>query len=267
MSKEWDQNVAALVRTAEEAKARMAPATEPEAPKPVSSALAQKLASLAGLSAEEVLARQAASQRAAEESAMREADRRAAKRQRAIDGALLAIPARYRDVTLENAGQRVKNPRAVQATRRMFDLDLHGARQSVVTWTGLSGSGKTTLACAAARAWVQYYGSQLPSPVTLTFMRASELAVASRYHSLGEGRPALVQQAMDADLLVLDELGTEPRVSQWSDVDDVVFARYERDAVTWVTTWMTPDEMAKKYGDGFARRVFEGATLIDCGGA
>jgi DNA replication protein DnaC len=70
---------------------------------------------------------------------------------------------------------------------------------------------------------------------------------------------------MTVPFLILDELGSEPRSAQWSDVDDVVFARYEADLTTWVTTWMAHDQMAAKYGDGFARRIFERVVLIDCG--
>ncbi len=157
---------------------------------------------------------------------------------------------------------RVKSQQAVAATRR-----AQGG--SGIVWVGPSGSGKTTLACAAMRetaervAKCSQKGDRRP---THMFLRAAELAVASKQQALGEGTPEIVKRASSADLLVLDELGSEMRSPHWRDVEDVVFARYERAMPTWVTTWTTADDIAERYGEGFARRVFERATIIDCGG-
>ena len=156
---------------------------------------------------------------------------------------------------------RVKSQAAIAATRR-----AQGG--SGIVWTGPSGSGKTTLACVALRETAERVarcstrGDRRP---THMFLRAAELAVASKQQALGEGTPELVKRATSAGLLVIDELGSEMRSPHWRDVEDVVFARYERGMPTWVTTWTTADDIADRYGEGFARRVFERAVIIDCG--
>lgn len=177
------------------------------------------------------------------------------------------IPPKYRMAAFgsEELTARVTAKMAIAATQRALEA-------SGIVWTGLSGSGKTSLACAAIRGRAEYEVSMAMHLRTTTrptsmFLRASELAVASKHQSLGEGVPELVKQASGVDLLVLDELGSEPRSPHWTDVEDVVFARYERDLPTWYTTWTDADDIAKRYGDGFARRVFEKATVIDCGAA
>ena len=48
-------------------------------------------------------------------------------------------------------------------------------------------------------------------------------------------------------------------------VPDVLFERHAEGRPTWLTTAMTREAMAERYGDGLARRVYEGAKIIDCG--
>jgi DNA replication protein DnaC len=175
------------------------------------------------------------------------------------------IPPKYRMAAFgsEELAARVKSPMAIAATQR-------GLESTGIVWMGLSGSGKTSIACAAIRgraveevSIAMHVGSNVRP--TSMFVRASELAVASKHQSLGEGMPELVKQAISVDLLVIDELGSEPRSPHWTDVEDVVFARYEQDRATWYTTWTDADDITKRYGDGFARRVFEKSLVIDCG--
>jgi hypothetical protein len=201
----------------------------------------------------EMFARAEAEERRAKADVERRAD---ADRARAVAASIATLPGRYRDLMLggPELAARIVSRTAIAATHRAVDA-------TQVVWTGLSGSGKTSLACAAARARIEANGGG-----SVMFVRAGQLATASRYHALGQGAPRVIQDAISVDLLVLDELGGDTRVSQWQDVDDVIFARYEQGRPLWITTWMSPDEMAKKYSEGLARRVFERAVTVACGG-
>jgi DNA replication protein DnaC len=126
---------------------------------------------------------------------------------------------------------------------------------------GPSGSGKTSLACALLRAWEARNACRRG-----VFAAAWKLGVARAQHGLGQGEAPEVERAMAAALLVLDDVGSE-RNTATNAVPDVIFARALAGMPTWVTTWMTPDVVSQRYGDGIARRLFEAGrvTVIACG--
>jgi DNA replication protein DnaC len=90
--------------------------------------------------------------------------------------------------------------------------------------------------------------------------------VARAQHGLGQGEPTEVERALSAHLLVLDDLGSE-RNTATNAVPDVIFERAYAGRPTWVTTWMTAEQVAQRYGDGIARRLWERdrMTVIGCG--
>ena len=98
------------------------------------------------------------------------------------------------------------------------------------------------------------------------FVPAWKLGVARAQHGLGHGEAPEVEQAFAAGLCVLDDLGSE-RNTAMNAVPDVLYARALEGRPTWVTTWMTPEAVTQRYGDGIARRLFEAgrAVVIACG--
>jgi hypothetical protein len=52
-------------------------------------------------------------------------------------------------------------------------------------------------------------------------------------------------------------------------VPEVIMDRVNDGRPTWVTTWMTPEQVAQRYGDGIARRLYEAGrvVVIGCGGS
>jgi DNA replication protein DnaC len=167
-----------------------------------------------------------------------------------------AAPERYRWARFDASElqARVKDPTAIAKARDAAEGKLDRA-----VLTGPAGRGKTTLAVAMAveiatrRNVVPYFAS------------AIELATARGKESLGH-EPELVECAMGADLCVIDDLGADKLTPQ-SAVVDVIHARHARMRPTIVTTGFGVEEIAARYGDGIARRVFEGAVVIDVRGA
>lgn len=164
------------------------------------------------------------------------------------------VPEKYAGLTLGSpqlAG-RVKLRLAVEQARQ--SLDAPG-----VTFLGPTSAGKTTLACAAMADWIMAKGG------TPYFVPCRKLAAARAAHSLGEGEPDIVERALAADLLILDDLGVGDDVHR-SAVGDVIDERYDRMRVTWVTTGFEATDISAKYGAGRARRVFEDpVVVIRCG--
>jgi hypothetical protein len=126
-----------------------------------------------------------------------------------------------------------------------------------VVMLGEAGSGKTSLVVAMFRAVLD--AEEPHGRAGHRYVSAHALAKARAGHPLGHGEAPLVEAAIRAPLLVLDELGGED-ARHASAVTEVIYERHAAGATTWVTTGVTAKELAARYGGGVVRRVFEGAT-------
>lgn len=92
------------------------------------------------------------------------------------------------------------------------------------------------------------------------FIDAISLGIAREQHRLGSEAP-LVLEAISASVLVLDDLGQEaPRHAEV--IRHVVRMRSDAMRSTWVTTWLTREELAERYADaGFAARIYESKRI------
>ena len=143
-------------------------------------------------------------------------------------------------------------PRAVSKCRAI------GAMQKTpsVVWAGSGSEGKTSLAVATAALWAFTHPGQ-----SLCFVSALKLAMARAQAPLGSGEPEIVERARRADLLIVDDLGTERDITL-SAVPDVIHERHLEGLALWVTTWCTRAQLESRYGDGIARRVLERSIVV-----
>lgn len=173
-----------------------------------------------------------------------------AQRQRerawACERTAIGIPARYRDNAFDGAelAARVKDPKAIAP---VHDACRVGTDRIVLV--GAAGVGKTSLAAAALRE-LSYQRTQVG-----VYVDARSLAFARTHSSLG-AEAALVREVLDAELLVLDDVGLDPDAHH-SAVPDVIYDRHARCALTIVTTSLSAEQAAARYGAGVARRLFE----------
>lgn len=87
-----------------------------------------------------------------------------------------------------------------------------------------------------------------------------EIARARREASLGVGLPEPIAKAMQARVLVIDEIGQETPTSElW----EVVDARYAAGLATIATTGLTPAQFRDKYGTALWRRLADRGSVID----
>jgi hypothetical protein len=129
-----------------------------------------------------------------------------------------------------------------------------------VCLTGSSRAGKTSLGVAMLRAWVAKHER------AALFTPAHRLGVARIQHAAGHGEAELVEAAMRAPLVLIDDLGSE-RDFPTNPIADVIFERHAQDLPTWVTTGLTRTPLVARYGAGVVARLFERAHVIHVGAA
>jgi hypothetical protein len=131
-------------------------------------------------------------------------------------------------------------------------------RDSRVCLMGSSRAGKTSLGVAMLRAWVD------ASERSALFVAAHRLGVARIQHPAGHGEAPLVEAAMKAPLVLLDDLGSD-RDGPTNPIADVIVERHARDLPTWMTTGLTREPLVARYGAGVVARLFERARVIHLG--
>jgi DNA replication protein DnaC len=139
----------------------------------------------------------------------------------------------------------------------------------MILLTGGAGAGKTTLAAAILHDVCDraLAGDRAAGELAWTaiWAAAPSLARARREHRLGGGEAPEVRRALEASLLVVDDLGTE-REDRDGALAEVVYERHAREAPTVITTGASYKTLVGRYGDGIARRLTEqpGSAIVRC---
>ena len=132
---------------------------------------------------------------------------------------------------------------------------------------GLTGAGKTMGLTALAHrlgAAAIAAGEQGRHFVGLVWVHAYEVGECVKWHKLGAGKPPGLEQACNATILMLDDLGQETAGTEQT-LLRLIDARYVRGAVTLLTSGLTQQQLRERYGEHFVRRIAETghASLID----
>lgn len=133
--------------------------------------------------------------------------------------------------------------------------------------TGPSGCGKTT-ACVAKVRLILDTARDKDVPrdkfkfaARMRFVVAADLAIARRQWSLGNGEAPEVKDAIDASLLVLDEVGYESTAD--TAIPETIDARYRRGLPTIVTTGLRFEAVEKRYGEATTRKLLGRGKVVD----
>ncbi len=73
---------------------------------------------------------------------------------------------------------------------------------------------------------------------------------------------AELEATIQAPVLLLDDVGAEPSIAS-NAVPEVIQERHAEQRVTWITTGLSPKEVAERYGGGIARRAMEHASIVN----
>lgn len=169
------------------------------------------------------------------------------------------IPPRYRWARLDapELAARVSVALGEETDPGRIGRRLAASEALAVLLVGPAGAGKTSLAVAAMR---EVRGA--------VFVPALELERARIAHRAGDGEAAIVELAISAPLLVIDDLGQD-RPHAASAVGPVIAARHDAERRTWVTTGLDAGsprgvfpELEARYGAGIVRRLTERGTGV-----
>lgn len=133
---------------------------------------------------------------------------------------------------------------------------------------GPSGAGKSTGVFAALSAQVRSLRREVDD--ARTFRSGPSVAWATEaalVREQGERQSTLYRRCAAAGVLVLDEVGAGgghvAQVGQSPVIFSLLAERYDRGAVTSITSGMPLRALAAKYGTGCARRMADRALVID----
>lgn len=131
---------------------------------------------------------------------------------------------------------------------------------------GPTGTGKTTFVIAALRElarqrlreWAKHlksYESHCSKTPQVVWTTGHELAAAPQRSPLGS-EPKAITDAIAAEILVIDELGYEPRAPH---ILEIINRRYAVSKPTLVTSGLTPEQFIdpSRYGAACYRRLVE----------
>ncbi len=183
---------------------------------------------------------------------------KAEKLARVIDVARERVPKRFRwafDGDVDALASRVKGARS------LIERGMSNPPTCDVMFSGDTAAGKTSLAVAMFGAWVRLDPEQR---VDAMFAEAYLLAGARARHPLGQGEAPAVVEAMQAPLLLIDDVGSEVD-DRRNVVADVVFHRHNEELPTWITTGFTVEMLMGRYGSHVVRRLIEHGKRVALG--
>jgi len=132
--------------------------------------------------------------------------------------------------------------------------------------SGPSGCGKTTASVARARMILQKAEKEgTPDEFRfacgIRFASALDLSTARKQHALGHGEPPEIETALDAELLILDELGFEAQTD--TVIPELADLRYRKNRLTITTTGLRPAELVSRYGEATVRKLCGQKDMVE----
>lgn len=97
--------------------------------------------------------------------------------------------------------------------------------------------------------------------VGLRWMKARDLADATKRHKLGDDRAPEERVAYAAPILVIDELGFEQQADDA--IPRILDVRQDRRLPTIVTSGRRKEDLATRYGEATFARFYERATVVE----
>ena len=179
------------------------------------------------------------------------------------------VPLRFRGLTLDTWLERRGNAR--EALAAAGDLVVWAASRRWLYLYGPVGTGKTGLVCVLAEQMIRELGRtvvfvcapDLLDALKDTYRRYGQAADHEQRERLAESESDLLGALVEADLLILDDLGAQ-HDSAWAieRLSTLINRRYNAGAQTAVTSNLAPVELSKAMGPRAPSRLIDDADVI-----
>lgn len=149
-------------------------------------------------------------------------------------------------------GAQAENLNKIYSKMRAYTEKYPAVNRRIIVMSGKTGTGKTVLATAMARNMIRRGYSAL----ILSAMNFNSLMVKCHTSPYSE-RDGILRDVMDADMLVIDDLGTEPRYRNVTCeyLLLVLEERSSRKLSTVITTNLSPDDIMRQYNERIYSRM------------
>lgn len=166
------------------------------------------------------------------------------------------------DLSVYPPGDREYMARVLNECRRFAEAVAAGEASDSLLLQGDAGLGKTFLASAIGNAAVAAHRSV----VYFTFSEFMDLVRLQKLEDSGDFREG-IQRLLDADLIVLDDLGAE-KVTEFvaQELFNLINQRLNRQQPMVVSTNLQPNEVADAYGERIASRLLYGFEALQLRG-
>lgn len=170
-------------------------------------------------------------------------------------------PFSFTDCNPVNADEEQKTAlKKLYASMERFVDKYPDVKYNVLVFAGKTGTGKSCLAYAMARKTVLTYGR---SALVRSAYELNNVFLACHTSYLSE-REGILHDVMTADMLVIDDLGTEPMLKNVT-VEYLQLLLEERGRnglCTVVTTNMSAAQMLKRYGERIFSRLADSKNAL-----
>ena len=181
------------------------------------------------------------------------------------------VPARYADKSFTTYDQDKGDPASFAGVQKWSgSAEKHVQNGMGIFLFGPTGTGKTHLVQAALKEALQ---NNLLSGIFITADRYLDMVYdETRNHgelSDGYSDPNLLMYMRRTfDILVLDSLGSERTTTDFarSALAALIDNRYEEKKTTLITSILTPDTIAHRYGQHLASVIHESSFIIETAG-
>lgn len=175
------------------------------------------------------------------------------------------LPERFRGLTLWSSrpGAKKGAPPALPPDLIQLLTRRTPEAESWLLW-GLYGRGKTGAAVGYARQWV-FSEDEYERPRHLIFRATPDLlgqlrATYNRKTDETNDEEALITQCIDADILILDDIGAE-QVNNTGWLEDrlyrIINGRHGENKATIATSNLSPEDLGKRIGERNLWRLYE----------
>lgn len=175
------------------------------------------------------------------------------------------FPQRHMESGFKNYEQNLAGQQYALSQAIKFASWLQSGKQGCLVLSGTTGTGKTHLAVSIAKNVMARVNHREPLFARFAYSKDIAEDILGAYKRDGDSERAAIRRYVEPDLLIVDDYGLDDqRESQVQAVHKILYARYDDEKSTILTSNFLPAVLAAKLGDRLWSRLSENGGVIEC---